>query len=119
MSDLCLFCDNKAVAYCDAIIGVQAEGVRRNKHKGVDELTAGSNQNGDFTSWTCDAPICSTHRKLIGFMCGEEGDTMDHCPYHINNDEPLKKIIMFWRDAEKKRREIHAEIRKARLVVVP
>lgn len=81
-------------------------------------LLAGSRSDGSIVSWTCDAPMCAEHALTVGHMSGNEPETIDYCPYHVDQPRrPLKELIMFEREAERRRREIHAEIRRARMAL--
>lgn len=107
-----MWCEKPATRYCDAVIGVEARGAVRNKQGGVDALLAGL----DGEMWTCDAPMCDDHARQVGRISGKEPESIDHCPHHITHGEEIfKEIVMFKDEAEKKRRNAHAEIRRSRI----
>jgi hypothetical protein len=106
----CLWCDREAVAYCDAAFGQTMKdchdvpGGRR-----VFDLGA--------PFFTCDAPMCAEHRKIAGFVCGKDPDTMDHCPVHAA-DEGLPHLDITADQAEGMRRAVHAAARRSRMATV-
>jgi hypothetical protein len=100
---ICLWCDEPATLLCDAWIG---GGVR----DGYFVLDAKHD--------TCDAPICTTHAKLNGYICFRSGemDTMDSCPVHAIWDAHLdpKTIPVTEEAVAAVRRAVVAEARRAR-----
>lgn len=108
--DKCMWCDKPAVRYCDAVIGVEPKGALRDKAGKVTGLLAGL----DGMQWTCDAPMCADHAQQVGWISGAEPDSIDHCPHHTKHGEaPMRDLLMFDGEAEAKRRDVHAEIRRA------
>ena len=84
----CLWCDKPAVAFCDAMLGQEK-----------------ANQFAPFPSaddpmHTCDAPLCSDHAERVGFVCGDEPDSIDRCPFHAKNDRRRLEIVTPERVAE-------------------
>lgn len=107
-----MWCGKPAVRYCDAVIGVEIKGALRDKSGNVTGLLAGL----DGEQWTCDAPMCAEHTRQVGHICGEDPDSIDHCPHHAAHPErPMKELLMFADEAEARRREVHAEIRRERM----
>lgn len=114
--ETCMWCDKPAVAWCDAVIGFEAVAACRDPNGRVTGLITGTNEHGEAVAWTCDAPMCADHAKHVGHVCGKEPDSIDHCPYHAVHDEgSMQDLIMFHREAEQKRRDVHAEIRRQRI----
>lgn len=108
-----MWCEKLATHYCDAAIGFEAVGAIRDKAGNVTALLAGGGK-----SWTCDAPMCAEHAKMIGHVSGSQPDTIDRCPYHAEHRErPMKELVMFEHEALARRRQVHAEIRRALLTV--
>lgn len=108
--DKCMWCGKPAERYCDAVIGVEPKGALRDRNGKVTGLLAGL----DGTHWTCDAPMCADHARQVGWVCGTEPDSIDHCPHHTENGEaPMRDLLMFEGEAEARRRDVHAEIRRA------
>lgn len=107
--DKCMWCDKPATRYCDAPIGFEAVDAMRDKAGNVIGLLAGGGK-----SWTCDAPMCDEHGQQVGHICGQEPDSIDKCPHHLEHPEkPLRNLVMFEREAEGSRREVYANIRRA------
>lgn len=111
MTDKCMWCDRPATRYCDAPIGFEAKGAERNTSGTVRQLLIGS----DSRMWTCDAPMCSEHAQQVGFVCGEEPDSIDYCPHCRENTRRIKEMVMFEDEATAARRRVHAEIRRSRM----
>jgi hypothetical protein len=110
--ELCMWCGKQAIRYCDAVIGVEAMGATRDKSGNVTGLLTGL----DGRQWTCDAQMCVEHAKQVGHICGEEPESIDHCPHHtMLHERPMKDLVMFADEAEARRREVHAEIRRERM----
>lgn len=104
-----MWCDKPATRYCDAAIGFEAVGALRDKAGNVTGLLTGNGK-----SWTCDAPLCGEHAKMVGHVSGQEPDTIDLCPHHTEHPErPMRDLVIFECEAEGRRREVHAEIRRA------
>lgn len=104
MSETCLWCGKPAVAFCDAWIGGEAVfegGVYRFSIRGENFL--------------CDAPMCNEHRKVFGFMCGEDPDTIDRCPVHQNDRVTFANAAKTKAEAESARRAVWAIGRRAAL----
>lgn len=116
MSNACMWCGTPAVRYCDAVIGIEPVNAQRGGDGSVTGLLAGL----ESKQWTCDAPMCDNHGRQVGWICGIEPDGIDHCPYHVSSgEEEIRHLIMFALEAEKKRRYIHAAIRRARITRAP
>jgi hypothetical protein len=101
----CLWCDREAVAFCDAAFGqtmVEADGRR------VWAMAS--------PFFTCDAPLCAEHRKVVGFLCGEDPDTFDRCPVHANSEERMADITEA--DATAMRRAVQVAARRSRFAAV-
>lgn len=106
----CMWCDKPAVRYCDAVIGVEPVAALRDGKGDVTGLLACL----DSKQWTCDAPMCADHAHQIGWLSGPEPDSIDHCPHHAKHEEALMRdLVMFEHEADAKRREVHAGIRRA------
>ena len=111
---MCMWCDSPATRYCDAVIGVEAITASRG-HRGA--VTARLTSL-DAQQWTCDAPMCDDHARRVGHICGAEPDSIDHCPHHVvAKRERMAALMMASDEAQARRREIHAGIRRARLRV--
>ena len=107
-----MWCNKEAVRYCDAVIGIEPKGAIRDSAGNVASLLAGL----DSEQWTCDSPMCADHAKQIGWISGSEPESIDRCPHHLKHGEkPMRDLIMFADEAEKKRREVHAEIMRSRM----
>ena len=105
-----MWCDKPAVRYCDAVIGVEPKGALRDSSGKVTGLLAGL----DSAQWTCDAPMCPDHAQQVGCISSADPDSIDHCPHHAKHGEaPMRDLLMFDGEAEAKRRDVHAEIRRA------
>lgn len=109
-----MWCDRPATRYCDAPIGFEAKGAVRNKNGTVRHLLIGS----DSRMWTCDAPMCSEHARMVGFVCGRESDSIDHCPHCIEITRHIGDMVMFADEATAARRRLHVEIRRSRMAEV-
>lgn len=86
----CMWCENEAVNLCDAPIALKAVGAIRGVDFDLLGLSIGSDENGDLVMYTCDAPLCIDHTKVIGFICGKDPETIDRCPYHHEQDKKEK-----------------------------
>ncbi len=110
--ELCMWCGKTAIRYCDAVIGFEATGATRDKDGSVTGLLTGL----DGRQWTCDAPMCADHARQVGHVCGEDPDSIDHCPHcTAHSERQMKDMVMFAGEAEARRREVHAEIRRERM----
>ncbi len=108
-----MWCGKPAVRYCDAVIGFEAVDATRDRSGNVTGLLHGLGGR----MWTCDAPMCAEHGRQVGFVCGTEPDSIDHCQHHAEHQEkPMAELVMFEHEAEARRREVHAEIRRARML---
>lgn len=116
--DRCMWCDEPATVLCDAVIGMAAVTCTRHPRTGAVTLLAGTERDGSIRTWTCDAPMCRRCASAIGRVCfgRKHSDTIDRCPFHVERGEaPLRDLIMFEDEAERRRREVHAEIRRDRI----
>ena len=115
----CMWCDAPAVRFCDAVIGFEATGAFRDSNFKVTGLATGPRGSGlDLKHWTCDAPMCARHTKQVGHICGKPCDSIDRCPYHVEHKEHgMDRLVMFEQEAEARRREVYASIRRSRLAV--
>jgi hypothetical protein len=95
----CLVCGEPAVAYCDAVLGFTAD----------DGGLVGRHSK----SFTCDAPMCEAHTKMIGHVCGRYADTIDHCQWHAEFDV-RGLVIMTADEAATARRAIWARMLRLR-----
>lgn len=112
----CMWCDEPSVLLCDAVIGFEAVAAIRDAHGKVTGLMTGTNPSGECVAWTCDAPMCRAHAKRVGHVCGSAPDSIDRCPYHAASEEHgMDKLVMFEHEAEQRRRDVHAEIRRRRM----
>lgn len=106
-SEKCLWCGSAAVAWCDAMIGYSAI-----------EGAIVTDMEGDVH--LCDAPLCSTHRRTTGHVCGADPETIDKCPEHFGREPGFED----WRerttseDAEARRREIRAVAARGQFATV-
>lgn len=116
MPERCMWCEKPSEFLCDAPIGFLADGCERDKLGNVKQLLTGKRAlDGGY--WTCDAPMCADHRKMIGHVCGKYHDTIDRCPYHVEHGEGrFKKMIGFEHEMDGWRRKVHAEIRRSQFV---
>lgn len=98
---ICLWCDEPAVAFCDAWIGSECGPERLFSHKDKPHL--------------CDAPMCADHVKQVGWICGETADSIDHCPAHISDPVTIDSAAKSKAECEAARRAVHAEVRRQRI----
>jgi hypothetical protein len=64
--------------------------------------------------FTCDAPMCSEHTKVIGHVCGKNyHDFIERCPLCAEHDPKMQPMLP--EEAESYRRERHAVPRRAKL----
>lgn len=116
VTEACMWCGDPATRLCDAPIGFAAIGAMRDEAFNVTGLLTGSREDGSIQMWTCDAEMCDCHATRVGFICGKAADSIDRCPFHAGMEaEPMERLIMFAPEAETKRREVHAVIRRARM----
>lgn len=103
-----MWCDNEALYECDAIVGMSGEADKDGKM-----LYA---PMARLEVWTCDALMCMVHRHVVGFFCGgkEHSGTMDRCPYCAHYRDEMSRP-MTKDEADKMRRERHAEIRRSQM----
>lgn len=112
MSDKCMWCDQPSTRLCDATIGFAAVDCARNSAGKVQHLLAGL----ESERWTCDAPICNQHAKQVGWICGADVDTIDHCPHHAQaEDQGMERLVMFASEAERTRNDLYATIRRTKM----
>jgi hypothetical protein len=110
--DKCMWCDKKAVSYCDHLIGCEAVGCVRDSRGKVTVMMTSLEEG--VKAWTCDAPMCEDHAKAIGMLCGENPDTIDYCPYHADcNEQNHDTLVIFPREEPAIRRELYAAIRRS------
>ena len=103
--ETCLWCDEIATAFCDAILGMDREGRER--------------WSLDDQVFTCDAPMCATHRMVTGFLCDKKDpDTFDKCPYHAPDNESSSLKNIDSPSAAVMRREVIADARRRRFTPV-
>lgn len=74
----CLFCNQPATRLCDRVIGMVDAG-ERVKVRGRPAYSVTSMEAMLSVSYTCDAPICAEHTRVVGHVCGKDHDTIDHC----------------------------------------
>jgi len=104
--DRCLWCGQPASKYCDAVIGIDP----------VDEQMRVGLLN---VQRTCDAPMCRHHGRQVGWVCGQDPDSIDRCPYHADvGHKKLEGLVMVKSESERKRREIHAAIRRENFMTI-
>lgn len=109
LKQTCMWCDNIALYECDAVIGMSAAlapGTGKDRGPRIVYETLSKAE-----VWTCDALMCAVHHHVSGFYCGKESGTIDRCPYCARN-EPTS-MPMLKEDADRIRRERHAEIRRS------
>ena len=95
---LCLWCSDEGTRLCDAALGGMA--------------AAGMKGRWVYTGaiFTCDAPMCARHSKIVGHMCGKDGDFIEHCPHCVAHTPTFQP--MHEHEAEALRRQRHAEARR-------
>lgn len=101
----CLWCANEADRLCDAAIGGRAE--------------AGMGGRWVFHGdvFTCDAPMCAQHSKVIGHTCGKDGDFIERCPSCAENEPRIQP--MFEHEAAAWRTQRAALVRRAQMRAIP
>ena len=110
----CMWCDRDSEFLCDSAIAFKAVGVSRDKYFKVTGLLTGADSDGEIKHWTCDAPMCTEHAKLVGFVCGAETDGIHICPFHAEHGEDqMKDMIIFENEEPAKRRELYSRIRRS------
>lgn len=101
----CMWCDREAAFLCDAVLGMKA--------------AVGPKQTVIYAPlaeqevWTCDAPMCEDHRRMVGFVCGKEPGTIDRCPLCVSDEPHCEPMLK--EEAEAIRRARHALVRRSRL----
>ena len=121
MTDLCICCGEPATRLCDETIGMEIIGFVRDGHPSRNQFYGVFGVDASGASgriFTCDAPLCDTCTTKTGnlFVCGsmKSGaghETLDRCPADHPKSQP-----MFEGDAEQIRRDIHATLRRSRMV---
>ena len=113
---LCMWCDQPATRWCDAALAMVSAGVRKPKNRPAYEVTSIDAMLSG--SYKCDAPFCAKHGRVVGFVCGEDPDTIDHCHYHAQHHEAVRVPILMLEDIEVLRTDLHARIRREQFSVV-
>lgn len=117
MGERCLFCDKPATRLCDRAIAMVAD-PDPIKVKGRAPYRVATMDAMLSTDYRCSAPCCSDHCRVAGFICGKDGDTIDHCigcygidrgPVGLANPDEI----------EARRRYMHAAYRRTRIEAVP
>lgn len=107
----CWWCGKPATRLCDAPIGFEAVGATRTKSGDIESLITGTGAK----FWTCDADLCDECATGVGFICGDEADTIDRCPHHANHhNETSKKLgemIYLAGEIDSMRRKLYAKIK--------
>lgn len=113
LKQTCMWCDNIALYECDAVIGMAAELAPGFKKDKGPRVVYASLERQEV--WTCDALMCAIHRHVRGFYCGgkEHSGTIDRCPYCASSEPEYGPMLK--EDADRLRRERHAEIRHSQL----
>ena len=113
----CLWCDMPATRYCDAVIGFGVVGVTRQPDGSLLPLAGPDRITGDIPHWTCDAPMCATHAKQVGLVCGANADSIDRCPWHAEyGDGKIRdRLVVDADEAASWRRQIWADVRRTRI----
>ena len=70
-------------------------------------------------SYTCDAPFCSKHGHVVGFICGKDSDTIDHCAGCVAAKRAGARGLLPPGAIAAIRKQWHAEYRRMRLGGVP
>jgi hypothetical protein len=109
----CMWCDNEALYECDGVIGMRADlapGIRGDAGPRIVYASL-----KDQEVWTCDAFMCAIHHHIVGFFCGgkENSGTLDRCPYCARNEPEGGPMLK--EDADRIRRERHAQIRRSQI----
>lgn len=107
----CLFCNNDAIAYCDKPLAMVIGGTVKRKGKPPHNVTTMEAMLS--CSYTCDAPICSEHGKVVGHVCGKDHDTIDHCVKHLGPHH--RHPLMTPEQIDGIRRSLHAQWRRERV----
>lgn len=115
MGDRCLFCSADATGYCDATIGLVSAGWH--KPKGGPPYLMTTMDAMLSVSYTCDAPCCDQHRRIVGFVCGKDADTIDHCAGCFGRYEPAPLLEPAQIAAIRTQR--HTSYRRGRIATLP
>lgn len=108
----CLFCDAEATRFCDAVIGGVSAGWYKPPRGAPYKIMTVESMTE--TPHTCDAPFCARHGVVVGWICGEEPDTIDHCIGCRNEKRGLGAGLMEPGAIEAMRKQWHAEYRRQR-----
>lgn len=112
----CLFCDRPSTRLCDAALGMVLDSVVPRNGK-VAAYKATSMEAMLSGSYTCDAPMCDQHAKVVGWVCGKDADTIDHCPIHQERHHDRNEPVTLEQLAAL-RSELHAQARRARFATI-
>jgi hypothetical protein len=111
VGEKCLFCEAPAIGLCDNALALVWTG-QTEKVKGRPPHAVTSMEAMLSTSYTCDAPFCDQHGKLVGFVCaGKNSDTIDHCCGCVAAEQHRREL-MTADQISKLRSNIHAKWRR-------
>lgn len=114
--EVCMWCDQPATRLCDAALALVSAGIHKPANGAAYEVTSLDAMLSG--SYKCDAPFCGKHSKIVGFVCGEDPDTIDHCRHHAAHPEAHPLPILALDDIAYLRTELHAQIRRGQFTVV-
>lgn len=111
MTEPCLFCGKPATRLCDAPIAMVDGGWHKPNGRPPYKVTTMEAMLS--TSYTCDAPFCEDHGHVIGFICGDIGDTIDHCCGCFNSRREGPHGLMTPGAIDAIRKKWHSEYRRS------
>jgi len=118
VSERCLFCDKPATRYCDEAIAKVDGGWHKPKGRPPYRVTTMEAMTSG--SYTCDAPCCSEHARVVGFICcrpSKHSDTIDHCAgCQTRERKPLALLSL--EAIAALRTQMHARYRRSRISTV-
>ncbi len=110
-----MYCNEPATRLCDAVIALVDGGWV--KPRGATPYKVTTMEAMLSTSYTCEAPFCATHGKVVGFICGKDGDTIDYCAGCIAAERGRFERILTPGAIAALRRQRHAEYRRQRILL--
>lgn len=113
----CLFCNAPATRLCDAPIAMVEAGWHKPKGRPPYRITTMEAMLSH--SYTCDVPFCGKHGKVIGFICGKDPDTIDHCAGCVAAGRDGGRGLLSPGAIDALRKQWHADYRRMRLGGVP
>lgn len=116
MGEQCLFCNQPAARFCDRAIGMVWAGDTE-KFRGQAAYKITTMDAMLAHDYRCSAPCCATHAHVVGFICGKDADTIDHCEgCHRAEWGPVGLATPA--EIEARRRHLHAAYRRQRIAIV-